>query len=174
MPRICNMSIQIGNGDIVDISTLGFYLIKSDDLVTAPIKDYEKQEYPESASVELYPYTTKKPFDYSVTLLAIGKQNEINNIVNSFWDSLFEIIPGSDLRKALPITIYNYWKGVQLTGYAKSNDPESHYPKIIEYEKSAYTFKLVLYVTDPRTLLPIVQTDNNDSFPYILPFTLIS
>lgn len=155
MARNCSVSFQINGGTITPDTSLGFYLMKSDDIVMSPIKDYEKQEYPESAAVEVYPYTTMKPFDYEVTLLALGGSSSVNASVNAFWDSLFAITDGVDLRKALPITLYNYWKGVKVTGYAKSNDPESHHPRVIEVEKSAYAFKLVLYVSDPRTLLPL-------------------
>lgn len=153
MPRTCTLSYRINNGSIIDIATLGFYLVKSDDRISAPVKEYEEQKYPETAASEIYPYTSKDTFDYEVTLLAIGDYDTVNASVNAFWDSLF--IAEGDLLHALPITLYNYWKGVEVTGYAKSADPEAHYPKITEYEKSAYIFKLVLYVADPNTLLPL-------------------
>jgi len=155
MPRNCKIHIQISTGAVRDAeSYYGFHLMESDDTVTAPLKDYEEQKYPESAAVEIYPYTTFKTFDYTCQLLAIGDSSTVNSSVHAFFDSCFEITAGVDLRKALPITIYNEWKGVRVTGYIKTNPEKGYYPKLTEVEKSAYLFELVLYVADPQTLQP--------------------
>lgn len=155
MPRNCKIHIQINSGAIRDAeSYYGFYLMDSDDTVTPPMREYETQVYPESAVAEIYPYTVKEPFDYSVTLLAFGPENSVNSSVQDFYDSLFTITPGTDVRKALPVTLYNEWKGMKVTGYAKTSPAQGAYPKLTEAEKSAYLFNLVLYVADPRTLLP--------------------
>jgi len=155
MARPCKISIKIADGSIYDTeTTYGLYLMDSDDLVIAPVKDYEVQSYPESAAVEIYPYTTKQTFDYKVTLLKFGDISTVNTSVNAFYDSLFEVSSGVDLRMAKAITIYNVWKGVQVTGYAKSTSATGNYPQLIEAEKAAYTFDLVLQVADPTTLVP--------------------
>lgn len=153
MARECKLSYRINGGTLTDISTHGFHLVKSDDRITAPIKEYEVQEYPETAAVEIYPYTTKAPFDYEVTLLALGEFDQVNASVAAFVDSLFSA--SGDLLQALPITLYNYWKGVQVTGYLKSSEPTEHRPKLTKYEQSAYVFTLVFYVADPTTLQPL-------------------
>lgn len=146
MSRECKLSYRINGGALTNIATHGFHLVKSDDRITAPIKPYEEQRYPESAAVEIYPHTVKEPFDYTVELLAIGEYADINTVVTQFWDSLFN---GTE---AYPITLYNYWKGVQVTGYPKAAEPTASYPVLAEIENSAYIFKLTLYVADPETL----------------------
>ena len=146
MARECKLSYRINGGTLTDISTHGFHLVKSDDRITAPIKPYEEQKYPESAAVEIYPHTVKDTFEYTVELLALGNYNTVNAAVKNFWNSFFS---GT---QAYPITLYNYWKGVQVIGYPKSADPVSSYPRLAEHEKSAYIFKLTLYVANPETL----------------------
>ena len=59
MPRTPNLSYRINGGTLTDISTHGFHLVKSDDRITAPIKPYEEQKYPESSASEIYPHTVK-------------------------------------------------------------------------------------------------------------------
>lgn len=150
MPRTPIISFSINGGPEV---VYPFALVKSDDRITPPIKDYEEQVYPESAASEIYPYTSKDVFDYSVTLLAFGDYNTVNASVQSFYNLLFQA--DGDLLRALPVTIFNYWKGIKVTGYAKSAEADSYYPKLTEYEKSAYIFNFVIHVADPNTLQPI-------------------
>jgi hypothetical protein len=152
MPRICTLSYRINGGAL---TACPFHLVKSDDRVLAPIKDYEIQEYPEQSAAEIYPYASEKPFDYTVKLLAFGDEASVNASVRMFWDSLFAPTSRESVKQAYPITLYNYWKGVQVAGYPKSPDPDSYYPKLVEYESSAYVFDLVLYVADPTTLIPL-------------------
>lgn len=128
-----------------------FHLVKSDDRILAPIREYEVQEYPESPAAEIYTYASKKPFDYTVKLLAFGDEATVVASVRAFWESLF----APDGYTAYPVTLVNYWKGVQLTGYPKSAEPDSYYPMLIEYESSAYIFDLTLYIADPTTLTAI-------------------
>lgn len=155
MARNCKLSIKIADGSICDAETSwGLYLVDSDDLVISPIKPYEVQSYPEYAAVEIYPYTTKEPFDYKVTLMKSGDLSTVNTSVNAFYDSLFEVSSGVDLRQAKVITIYNHWKGVQVSGYAKTSPATGNYPQLVEAEKGAYIFDLILQVADPKTLAP--------------------
>lgn len=143
MPRTCTLSYRINGGALTECP---FHLVKSDDRIIAPIRDYEVQEYPESPAAEIYPYASKKPFDYTVKLLAFGDEATVVATVRAFWDSMFS---GGT---AYPVTLVNYWKGTQVTGYPKSADPDSYYPKLVEHESSAYIFDLTLYVADPTTL----------------------
>lgn len=146
MTRECKLSYRINGGAL---TVCPFHLVKSDDRIIAPIRDYEVQEYPESPAAEIYPYASKKPFDYTVKLLAFGDEATVVATVRAFWDSMFS---GST---AYPVTLVNYWKGTQVTGYPKSADPDSYYPKLVEHESSAYIFDLTLYVADPTTLTAI-------------------
>lgn len=155
MSRNCNLHIQIADASVHDAELYyGFHLMDSDDTVTAPVKDYETQEYPESAGVEIHPWTTLAPFDYACSMLAFGDASTVNSSVQSFYDSLFDVSTGTDLRQAKVITIYNEWKGMKVSGYAKTFPAKGYYPKLIEVEKGAYLFDLVLQVADPKTLLP--------------------
>ena len=155
MARNCKIHIKIADGSIYDAeTTYGLYLMDSDDLVVSPVKDYEVQSYPESAAVEIYPYTTKQPFDYKVSLLKIGDISTVNTSVNAFYDSLFEVSSGVDLRMAKSITIYNDWKGVQVTGYAKSSPSTGNHPNLIQVDQCAYLFDLILQVADPSMMIP--------------------
>lgn len=156
MSRECKIRIKIGGGEIQDaVTTWGLYLIDSDDTIIAPIRDYESIEYPEEAAAEIYPYTTLKPFDYKCTLLCFGDLDSVNDTVRAFYDSLFDTTSGNDVRKAEPITLYNDFKGVKVTGYAKTSDPKDYYPQLSEHEKGAFIFELVLFVADPKTLLAL-------------------
>lgn len=156
MARECKIRIKIGNGSIQEaVTAWGLYLMKSDDTIVAPIKDYEIQEFPESAKPEVYPYTTLKPFDYTCTLLCLGELTQVNATVKAFFDSLFTITSGVDLRQALEVTLYNDYKGVRVSGYVKPIEGKGYYPHLVEYEKGAYVFDFVLYVADPNTLMPL-------------------
>lgn len=148
MPRQCSLSYRINYGALTECP---FHLVKSDDRIIAPVREYEVQEYPESPAAEIYPYASKKPFDYTVKLLAFGDEATVVAAVRAFWESLF----ASDGVTAYPVTLVNYWKGVQVTGYPKSAEPDSYYPILIEYESSAYIFDLTLYIADPTTLTAI-------------------
>lgn len=151
MPRTCKLTYRINSGTETDISTLGFYLVKSDDRLTAPIRAYEVQRYPEQAAEEIYAHTSKESFDYSVTLLAFGDYDTVAASVVSFWDSLFS---GTE---ALPLTLLNYWKGIQVTGYPLALDTQASYPVLTEYEKSAYLFSIKIHVSDPTTLSVLIS-----------------
>ena len=153
MARQCKVRIQIANGAIQEAQTAwGFHLMESDDTVVPPIREYEAISFPESAAEEIHPYTKFEPFDYKCTLLCFGTLTTINSTVRTFFDSLFTITSGVDLRQAKPITLYNDYKGVKVTGYAKSIEGQDYYPEVKEVEKGAYMFDFVLRVADPKTM----------------------
>lgn len=156
MSRTCEIRIRIGSGTVQNaITAWGLYLMESDDTIIAPIREYEVQEYPEEAAPEIYPFTTLMPFDYKCTLLCMGDLDTVNATVRAFYDSLFTITPGVDLRQAQEITLYNDYKGVQVTGYVKTAEAKDYYPSLSEYEKGAFLFDFILYVADPKTLLAL-------------------
>lgn len=154
--RLCKIRIQIGTGTVEEaITKWGLYLIKSDDTIIPPMKDYPTREYPESSAVEIHPYASLQSFDYTCTLLCLGALSTVNQTVRNFYDSLFTITTGKDLRQALPITLYNDYKGIKLTGYAKTAEGKEYYPKLSKAEEGAYTFDLTLFVADPKTLISL-------------------
>jgi len=156
MSNECKVKIKVGNASIQDLEDVyGFYLLESDNTIVAPVKDYETQVFPESNSVEIYPFTSLKEFDYNCSFLCIGSLETINTTLIDFYDSLFTTTVGTDLREAKLITLYNNYKGVQVSGYAKSMNGKTFYPKLVEYEKGAYIFDLTIFVADPSTLMDV-------------------
>lgn len=156
MARECKIRIQIGTGAIQEaVTTWGLYLIDSDDIILPPVKEYEKQIFPESAAAEIHPYTTLEPFEYKCTLLCFGTLSTLNAAIKTFYDSLFTITTGVDLRQAKAITLYNDYKGMKVTGYVKTAEGTDYYPELKEYEKGAWLFDFVLDVADPKTLIAL-------------------
>lgn len=153
MARACKIRIQIGSGAIQDaITAWGFHLMESDDIVTPPVREYEAISFPESAAEEIHPYTKLEPFDYKCSLLCFGALTTLNSTIKTFFDSLFTITSGVDLREAKIITIYNDYKGVKVSGYAKSIEGQNYYPELKEVEKGAYLFDFTIRVADPKTM----------------------
>ncbi|NCU31115.1 hypothetical protein EOM57_04920 [Candidatus Saccharibacteria bacterium] len=153
MDRQCKIRIQIADGAIQDAKTVwGFHLIESDETIIPPVRDYETIKFPESAAEEIYPYTVFEPFDYTCTLLCIGALTTINSTVKNFYDSLFTVTSGVDLRQAKVITLYNDYKGVKVSGYVKTAEGQDYYPELIKADTGAYLFDFVLHVADPKTL----------------------
>lgn len=156
MNRPCEIRIKIGEGTIQNaVEAWGLHLMDSDDTIIAPIKDYEVQEFPENDAPEVYPFTTLKSFDYKCTLLCIGNLDEVNATVSAFYDSLFTITPNKDLRQAKEVTLYNDYKGVRVTGYARTIEAKDYYLQLTEYEKGAFLFDFTLYVANPKTLVAL-------------------
>jgi hypothetical protein len=156
MARECKLRIQIASGAVQEAAaTWGFHLVETDDTILAPIREYETQRYPESSAEEIWPYTVQEPFDYKCTLLCFGALSTLNSSLKTFYDSLFTITAGVDLRQAKPITLYNDYKAMKVTGYAKTVEGKDYYPELKEYEKGAYLFDFVLHISDPKTLIAL-------------------
>ena len=96
--------------------------------------------------------TTLKPFEYKLSLGYFGDEITANSTIQSFFNSLFSLTPGSDIMTALPLQVKNYWKGMKMTGYAKKWDGKTY---SIQGEAALVAFDLTIYVNDPRTFLPI-------------------
>ena len=105
-------SIRINYGALTPCP---FILVNPDDRIIAPVREYEVQEYPESPAAEIYPYASKKPFDYTVKLLAFGDEATVVAAVRAFW----EFPTCSDGAHNNLSTLVNYWKGVQGDGISK-------------------------------------------------------
>lgn len=152
--RACHIGMIIGNSanEVNLVDEYGFHLLESPNFTVAPIRDYDIQEYPDSAEAEMDKRTTLKPFEYKLSLGYFGDEITANSTIQSFFNSLFFLTPGSDIMTALPLQVKNYWKGMKMTGYAKKWDGKTY---SIQGEAALVAFDLTIYVNDPRTFLPI-------------------
>lgn len=152
--RACHIGLIIGSSttEVNLVDEYGFHLLESPNFTVAPIRDYDIQEYPDSAEAEMDKRTTLKPFEYKLSLGYFGDEITANSTIQSFFNSLFSHAPGSDIMTALPLQVKNYWKGMKMTGYAKKWDGKTY---SIQGEAALVAFDLTIYVNDPRTFLPI-------------------
>lgn len=152
--RACHIGMIIGNSasEVNLVDEYGFHLLESPNFIVAPTRDYDIQEYPDSAEAEMDKRTTLKPFEYKLSLGYFGDEITANSTIQSFFNSLFSLTPGSDIMTALPLQVKNYWKGMKMTGYAKKWDGKTY---SIQGETALVAFDLTIYVNDPRTFLPI-------------------
>ena len=152
--RDCHIGLIIGSSttEVNLVDEYGFHLLESPNFTVAPTRDYDIQEYPDSAEAEMDKRTTLKPFEYKLSLGYFGDEITANSTIQSFFNSLFSHAPGSDIITALPLQVKNYWKGMKMTGYAKKWDGKTY---SIQGEAALVAFDLTIYVNDPRTFLPI-------------------
>lgn len=152
--RDCHVGLIIGTSEteINLVEDLDIHLLESPDMTMPPIRDYDIQEYPDSAEAEMDTRTTLKPFEYKMSLGYFGDETTANSKIQEFFNSLFTASQGSDILTALPLQVKNYWKGMKMTGYAKQWDGKTY---SIQGEAALVVFDFTVYVKDPRTFLPI-------------------
>lgn len=152
--RDCHIGLIIDSSttEVNLVDEYGFHLLESPNFTVAPTRDYDIQEYPDSAEAEMDKRTTLKPFEYKLSLGYFGDEITANSTIQSFFNSLFSHTAGSDIIIALPLQVKNYWKGMKMTGYAKKWDGKTY---SIQGEAALVAFDLTIYVNDPRTFLPI-------------------
>ena len=152
--RDCHIGLIIGSSttEVNLVDEYGFHLLESPNFTVAPTRDYDIQEYPDSAEAEMDKRTTLKPFEYKLSLGYFGDEITANSTIQSFFNSLFSHTQDSDIMAALPLQVKNYWKGMKMTGYAKKWDGKTY---SIQGEAALVAFDLTIYVNDPRTFLPI-------------------
>ena len=158
--RDCHIGLIIGSSttEVNLVDEYGFHLLESPNFTVAPIRDYDIQEYPDSAEAEMDTRTTLKPFEYKLSLGYFGDEITANSAIQTFINSLFsteqdsDSTEVSDIMTALPLQVKNYWKGMKMTGYAKKWDGKTY---SIQGEAALVAFDLTIYVNDPRTFLPI-------------------
>ena len=149
--RVCSIEISIEGGKKIDlIDTYDFHLLESPARVIAPIREYEKQSYPESAEPEIDRRTVLQPFDYQISLGCWGNEEDVNSNIRAFFDSLFT--KNGDILTAKQITLYNNYKNVQMDGFAKMWDDKTY---TIQGEKGLLVFDFVLDVNNPTSLKDI-------------------
>ena len=141
MGRACDILFRIGTGEVTDY---GFHLNESPLQVSAPLREYETQEYPETSTPEILLKTVKKPYEHEVKLVYYGGTGNFNAAMKTFWDSMFTAT--GDVLVPNEVEIYNYLKLEKIVGY----------PKELRAEKWGFDtvsdtvlFSLVFYVSDP-------------------------
>ena len=150
----CSIALQIGLDPIIDLSIFGFYLVKSDDLLAANVKDTNIviTDFPDEHGVVAYVPPTPKlaPFDYTISLICYGELYTSNQKITQFYASL--------LGKR--IIIYNNFKGVSLSGYAKGYKAGTFYRS----EKDVVIFDIIFYIDKPQdcnfntSIVPVFTT----------------
>lgn len=118
MARTSGLTIKIGTAAPVNISTFGFNLVLSPNILQPPLRDYETISYPETGGEDIYPVTSYLPFDYTLSLSCIVPTLTSNAKIYNFYMSLFTVNGGK--LTALPLEIVNLWTGVKIVGLAKS------------------------------------------------------
>lgn len=154
--RNCDIEIKIGTADKISlVQAYDFHLIESPARIVPPIRDYEKQQYPESSTPEIDARTIIQPFDYKISLGYWGKEENANGNIRAFFNSLFksdDTVADSEIMVAEEIELFNNYKGVKMKGYAKKWDEKTY---TIEGENGLVLFDFILYVNDPSTLTDI-------------------
>lgn len=148
--RQCRILIRIGEDEPVDlVESYDFHLIESPAMIVPPIREYDKIQYPQSSAAEMDRRTVYQPFDYKITLGYWGDEKTANSTIRTFFDSLFEHDPDSDVMTAKELELTNQWKGVKMKGFAQNWDGKTYK---IEGEKGLITFEFTIYVNDPATM----------------------
>lgn len=150
--RKCDIEISIAGAEKISLlDTYGFHLLESPARVVAPIREYDKQSFPESAAPEIDTRTVKQPFEYKVSLGCWDSETTVNSRIREFYASLFSAGSG-DVMEAKEVEFFNNYKNVKMKGYAKEWDDKTY---TLEGEKGLVVFDFVLDVNDPNTLTDI-------------------
>jgi len=146
MGNPCKVSLVI-NDVTESLEDLGFHLMESPDMLAAPIREYEAEEYPERDGEFIYPHTSSKPFDYTCKFLYMGTLDEAKTMVHSLWSAFFaEPSTQGGVRQARLITLVNHYKQDVVGGYAKEMPGEEY---IEQYRDGLWIFNLTIHVSDP-------------------------
>lgn len=142
-PRI---DIVFSGTSAINIESIyGMHLVDSPDIISAPLKDYEVEDYPEKDGVVIYPYVSEKAFDYKVSLVYFGNKETANAKVETFREAFFD--GNTSPRKARYITLYNRYKKVMIKGYLSSLDGGD---AEFDNEKDTWMIDLTIKVTNPK------------------------
>lgn len=169
--------IQIGDGEVVDVyDTYGFIYISSDNIVEAPLKDFDTTRYVEEAGEHIDPRTMQDAFDYNIKFVVEGVNTDIENInekIAAFNKDIYSF--DGDVRTLQKIIFFNDYKRIAVVGYPKTiNKLDSLYRRDSFTAQDIAEFTLTIRVTDPsecnwqlykgrpfaRTRISIVKDDS--------------
>lgn len=121
----------------------GFYLLDSDDnFLGGERREFETEEYPEEDGAQVYPASTKQPYEYVITLCCFGKQDEVVPKIKAFEQSLHS---GNTAKK---ITVYNDSKGFAFDGYDRGFEITDFKPQSVQ---DVVTFEWTIYNASGET-----------------------
>lgn len=142
--RDARLMLEI-DGEVIDLQEqFNMFLADSPDIICAPLKPFETEQYPESNGQYIYPYTTKDGFDYKVTILYFGEEGSANSEITRLNGKLYTEADG--VLKAKEVKLTNKYKNVSIVGYIKSlvgNDTD------FDSDSDAWFFDLTIQVSDP-------------------------
>lgn len=143
--RSAKVILNIDGGDIDLESEYNMYLVDSPDIVCAPTKPFEEEQYPESNGAYIYPKTTMDKFDYKITILYFGERDTANLKIAQLNNLLYA--KSGDMLSAKEITVKNMYKNVSIVGYTKSlvgNETD------FDSDSDAWFFDLTIQVANPQ------------------------
>lgn len=147
MKRSCKIGLSINGGAEMDLETMGFLLIESPNILQPPLREYETIKYPESDIEMIDPRAIMESFDYSVKLGYNGGEGDANAAIIALFSSIFVYNDTTGLTTMLPVTLTNYYKLVQVTGYVKQYTGDTSY-----FDKlgDIVLFDFIVFVNDPE------------------------
>ena len=112
--------IKIGDGAITDTRTYGLVYLSSDNIVGAPIKDFEETSYAEQEGVNISPKVVDASFEYKVTFfIRADDLHTANAWISAFNALLYTQEQGSDVKTLKKVEFYNDYKRQKIVGYPK-------------------------------------------------------
>ena len=115
-----NVRIKIGNGEIYDTyKKYGLIYKESDNIIGAPIKDFDSTSYSGENGTHIDPRTVANSFDYKVTFIVLADNSNLNNAnakINAFNKALYSLTGDGDIRQYKEVTFYNDYKRVKIVG----------------------------------------------------------
>lgn len=126
--------IKIGDDPIIQLESIGMYIVDSDKIFSSPQMDYEIQNYPELGKSIIYPVTYDKPFEYEIKIGVIGN---INERINSL----------SQYSRGKIIEIYNDYTKIKIVGFIKSISKADKFNRNKDF--GAATFSMIITVNNP-------------------------
>lgn len=140
---------NVDKGTVNNIFTkYGFIYLSSDNILEAPIKEFEKTSYPEERGEHMYPKTVFSAFDYNVTFVI--EDADVNGKIQAFNKDLFTKTTDNDVLSVNTITIYNYYKKVKIVGIPTLlSTPDNFWVDRNKIHPSIAEVTLTIRVTDP-------------------------
>lgn len=149
--------IKIGDGEVYDTyQAYGFTYMSSSNRLGAPTKGFAVSTYPEQAGENVDPRTVDDAFDYEVKFLVEAPNKDLVNAnakISDFNSQLYDLeSTGSHVKVFKPVTFYNRYKRVIVTGYPQpidEADEDDFFRDKYGYVHDAVVVKFKIRVNDP-------------------------
>lgn len=127
--------------------------LESDTIFAPPEKKRETTTYAEQEGENVDPRTVDDVFDYKVTFLIECPNSNIenaNNWIRSFNNQIRKIEGDSDIKTCKRLTIWNYYKRVQITGIPEPiREAKEFYRDIRGHALDCVVVELTIHVDKP-------------------------